>query len=109
MDTGKLNKVLTVESLSSITDDYGDTAEAWAEVEDVRCSMEMVSTQRAMLSEELVGKRIYELTYWDNDYGDNIRFYDEEEEKYYYPIEPPILKKGPAHLYEAKVLVVEKI
>ena len=72
MNTGKLNRFITIQTLVQ-TEVSGHVTEAWSLAETVRASVTQFDGSRLLDGDELKDKVVYKIIVWDNSYSDNLK------------------------------------
>ena len=106
MNTGKLNKVITIHTLTSSEQDR-DVTEVWDEGVEVRASVTQIDGSRYITGNELVDKEFYEIVLWDKDWGSNINI--GYNGKTLYPIRPVMRLSDKSGRSVVKILAATKV
>jgi head-tail adaptor len=105
MDTGKLNRFITIQTLIS-TEVDGHSSESWSDADTVRASVVQVDGSRYLKEEELIDRAVYKIICWDNGYSDNIRIGLGSENLF--PIRPITRNPGSSNLNEIVIVAATK-
>jgi hypothetical protein len=73
MNVGKLNRSISIQTLSTSTDGSGDITETWGAAVTVRAEVTQVDGSRYMEQGELIDRAVYKIRCWDNSWSDNLK------------------------------------
>jgi len=105
MITGKLNRLITIQTLISAETD-GHSEESWSTADVVRASVIQVDGSRILQDEELKDKVVFKIICWDNNYSDNIKI--GYNDLYLFPIRPIVKNPGKSMLTECVIFASAK-
>jgi head-tail adaptor len=105
MITGKLNRLITIQTLIS-TETDGHSVESWSTADTIRASVTQIDGSRTLQDEELKDKVVFKIICWDNSYSDNIRIgYGDLN---LFPIRPITKNPGKSMLNECIIYAAAK-
>ena len=105
MNTGTLNRIITISTLS-ISESSGDVTETWSTPVSVRARVTQVDGTRYLKENELIDRALYKIELWNNSYSDNIRIV--YGSLTLYPIRPITCNAGESKLNEIVILAATK-
>jgi hypothetical protein len=105
MITGKLNTVISIQTLST-SESGGDVTETWGTAASVRAEVNQIDGSRYLEMGELIDRAVYKIRCWDNSYSDNIKI--TYGSLVLYPIRPITKNKEGARLTECIILAATK-
>jgi hypothetical protein len=73
MNLGELNRIISIQTLSTSTDANGDVTETWGTAATVRAKVTQIDGTRLLNENELIDRAVYKIECWDNSYSDNIK------------------------------------
>ena len=106
MNVGKLNRSISIQTLSTSTDASGDITETWSAAVVVRAEVTQVDGSRYMDQGELVDRAVYKIRCWDNSWSDNLKI--TYGSLVLYPIRPITRAGGDSKLDEVIILTATK-
>lgn len=105
MNTGELNRTITIQTLV-ITQVDGHDTESWSEAEIVRAKVTQIDGSRYLKEDELTDRQVYRIECWDNNYSDNLRIgYGDLN---LIPIQPILKNEGRSFLNEVVIIAATK-
>ncbi len=102
---GELDKTIILQTqYETITG--GNVIQSWDSGVTIRAKVTMIDGSIYVTDDELVGKTLYKIEFWDNNYPQTIRFL--YGDLVLYPVRPMTKNPGSAFLTEVSVLTATK-
>jgi head-tail adaptor len=105
MNTGSLNRTITISALNEAVS-AGNVTTTWGTPETIRAYVKQLDGSRFINNAELVDKVLYEIRFWDNGYGNQIKITMDGVD--YFPVQPLTKNPGKSNLNEVKAIVTRK-